>query len=58
MAEFCFECYKKYLDKDAEIENLVMSKDLDLCEGCAQYKRTVIKIKKPSVFNWFIDRFK
>lgn len=41
MAEFCKECF---LNK--ENEQIVMSEDDDLCEGCGEFKPVVVKIKK------------
>ena len=42
MAEFCEECWKKinYI-KDDSIR-FVLSRELDLCEECGEYKRVVI----------------
>jgi hypothetical protein len=45
MAEFCYECYKKILKGDREKDELVISKYLDLCEGCGKYKPVVIEEK-------------
>ena len=53
MVEFCYECYKKYFDKNAKKENLVIGDYLDLCEGCAEYKQTVIKEKRSSILDIF-----
>ena len=46
MAEFCKDCFKKYLlsSKDRERvkdENIVMSLTKDLCEGCGEIKLVV-----------------
>ena len=56
MAEFCFECYKKYFDENAEIERLVMD-DGDLCEGCAGWKPCVIKVKELSFWDELLELF-
>lgn len=42
MAEFCLECLRKldginYLEDEFEL-----SSDLDLCEGCGQWKHVVV----------------
>ena|GEM_PF-4929436 len=44
MAEFCFECYKKYCNETAKIEELIMDVNLDLCERCGEWKPTVIRV--------------
>ena len=46
MAEFCRDCFKKYLlsSEDRERikdENIVMSPIKDLCEGCGEIKLVV-----------------
>ena len=53
MAEFCIECYIKYLDKNAKKEDLAIYKKPDLCEGYGEYKPTVIRIR--TVFPYFLD---
>ena len=40
MAEFCYECAKKYLGISGKV---VLSRDLELCEGCGEYKQVVVK---------------
>lgn len=46
MAEFCLDCYneiclpKGYPKKSKS--QVVLSKELELCEGCAEYKRIVV----------------
>ena len=56
MAEFCFNCYKKYFNKNAERENFIISKynNLDLCEGCREYKPIIIREKDFSDFCIFL----
>jgi len=59
MAEFCFESFIKYFDEKAEKSDLVISKDLDLCEGCAEYKRVVVCYRKStSLFHRLIGLFR
>lgn len=42
MAEFCAECARKVLGLRGEF---VMSKESDLCEGCGELKRVVVRVK-------------
>lgn len=44
MAEFCKDCFKELLCNDYEDYQLILSEDLDLCEGCADFKQVVVKI--------------
>ena len=49
MAEFCKECFKNMITMSSDNikdKDIVMSKDLDLCEGCATMKQVVIRVKK------------
>lgn len=42
MAEFCLECWKRMnRDKDDK-RKYILSKDLDLCEGCGEWKSVII----------------
>lgn len=45
MAEFCVDCWNELNGTNDPPENFVVSKELDLCEGCAQMKHVVIAIK-------------
>jgi len=49
MAEYCIDCFNKYLS-----EKKVSKKDVitsyDLCEGCGEWKKCVIVIKKKGFF--------
>lgn len=38
MAEFCPECWNKLTENRFAKEKYILSKDLDLCERCRQYK--------------------
>ena len=43
MAEFCLECWNKLNDtRDTESRYLV-SRNIELCEGCARYKHVIVK---------------
>ncbi len=49
MAEFCTECWKEMFAQDQN-KKFVVSKYLDLCEGCGEYKRVVIREKMAFFF--------
>jgi len=42
MAEFCKECFKELLFNDYEDEQIIVSEDDDLCEGCGEFKIVLI----------------
>lgn len=41
MAEFCLDCLRKIENKNIRRWQVRLSKELDICEGCGQYKRVV-----------------
>ena len=45
MAEFCYDCYKKELGGKRDKRELVISRELELCEGCSKQKRVVVREK-------------
>lgn len=45
MAEYCRECAEKYLGIPTEqLERAKFSRELDLCEGCGEYKRVLVRL--------------
>ncbi|MBR1969728.1 MAG: hypothetical protein IKA17_05180 [Clostridia bacterium] len=42
MAEYCLDCFNKMNGTDYDEYDFVVSKDLDLCEGCGEWKPVVI----------------
>lgn len=46
MAEFCKRCFKERIAPYELVENLVLSDDVDFCEGCGEFKQIVVCIKK------------
>ena len=55
MAEFCLDCWNKMNDSHLTAKDVVLSEDLDLCEGCASFKPVIIKCKKPCIFKRICD---
>ena len=54
MAEYCPECLNKMTGRKHNKNKYVLSKDLDLCEGCGEWKRIVIKKRKGIIDNLII----
>lgn len=46
MAEFCFACFKE-IDGDQTLTEDDVVMDIDLCEGCDEWKPCVIRVKTP-----------
>ena len=44
MAEFCLECHNKMNQMNLSEEDVILSDDLELCEGCGEIKNVVISI--------------
>lgn len=43
MAEFCVDCWNKLNGEDEASENYVLSREMELCEGCGEWKHTIIR---------------
>ena len=54
MAEYCKSCASKYLGIKGKV---VLSKEMELCEGCGQLKRVVVKLN-PSLLDVLFGRCK
>ena len=46
MAEFCLACWNKIMDTDDPAKKYIISRDLDLCEECGQWKPVIVRIKR------------
>lgn len=58
MAEFCYECMKKELGIDISNKKVVFSDDLELCEGCGEYKPVVLSVRKATLFDKLLSKFR
>lgn len=56
MAEFCYRCVNKMDKTDYPKMHFVLTRYLHLCEGCAAYKRVVVRMRDP-VSLFFVKRF-
>ena len=48
MAEFCLNCWNKMNHTRLKEEDVILSSELDICEGCAKVKPTVVRYS-----SWF-----
>lgn len=46
MAEFCVKCFNNINDLNIDENEYILSDELNLCEGCGQWKRVVVGIRK------------
>lgn len=46
MAEFCPECWKKLNGDDGK--EYILSYDVDLCEGCGEWKQVIVAERRGS----------
>ena len=42
MAEFCLDCWNRLNNTDDSKNKYILSKELDLCEGCGEWKHVII----------------
>ena len=56
MAEFCLECWNKIMGTQDTECKFVMTRDLELCEECGEWKRVIVVIKTRYLLKeWFED---
>lgn len=56
MAEFCLESWNKINDTNDGERKYILSKDLDLCEECGEWKNVIVAERK--LYYWHrIKRF-
>lgn len=46
VAEFCLECWNKINDTNDDEKKYIISKYLDLCEECGEWKRVIVAERK------------
>lgn len=54
MAEFCLDCWNRLNETNLTEKDVVLSgkDDMDLCEGCGQWKQTVVCMRRRSLSDW------
>ncbi len=45
MAEFCVDCWNKIMESNDPPQKFIISRELDLCEECGEWKRVIIRVK-------------
>ena len=46
MAEFCLECWNKINEREDKAQKFILSKELEICEGCGKWKKVIIVERK------------
>lgn len=46
MAEFCLDCWNELNGSHDTEREWVLTKDLNLCEGCGQWKQTILVARR------------
>ena len=52
MAEFCLKCWNGFNDRNDTERDVILSEELDLCEGCGKYRRVVVTMRRNK---WLYD---
>ena len=50
MAEFCAECFSKVFNEKPRKWKYLFSEEPDLCDGCGEWKRVVVRIRYPKLY--------
>ena len=54
MAEFCLDCWNKIMGNDDPPKKYILSRSLDLCEECGEWKPVIIRVKRRYLaVEWF-----
>ncbi|MGM9605121.1 MAG: hypothetical protein ACI3XG_08640 [Faecousia sp.] len=57
MAEFCLDCWNKINGVNDPPGKYVLSRELDICEECGEWKPVIIRIKRSVIIGeWFRER--
>ena len=46
MAEFCLDCWNKRMNTNDTAKKYIISRELDLCEDCGEWKPVIIRVKR------------
>ena len=49
MAEFCLKCWNKIYKTNDNESKFVLSKELDFCEGCGEWKHVIVRERKDAM---------
>lgn len=58
MAEICLDCWNELTGKRYTKRKYILSKDLDLCENCGEYKNVIVVERKYYYMNMIKRKLK
>ena len=58
MAEFCLDCWNKLEGTHATERDYVLSGEWDLCEGCGEWKRVIVRKRYFPALYTLLQKFK
>lgn len=58
MAEFCLDCYNKLNDTNYREKDVTLDDELDLCEGCGEWKPCVLSLEPSGFLSGLFDWIK
>ncbi len=50
MAEFCLDCWNRMNGTHYTEREIILTRGLELCEGCGQWKRTTVVLRRHPLF--------
>lgn len=58
MAEFCLDCWNKIMETSDPESKYIISRDLDRCEECGEFKNVIVAIKRRYIIKeWLREYF-
>ena len=55
MAEFCLECWNKIMGTKDTKRKFIMTRDLELCEECGEWKSVIVRVKRRYIIKDRVD---
>ena len=56
MAEFCLQCWNRINKTNDPPDKYILSKELDLCEGCGKWTHVIVDTRKTYKLRLFFQR--
>jgi len=58
MADFCLDCYNKMNGTNYRVKDVTLDDELDLCEGCGEWKPCVLRLEPSGFLSGLFDWIK